>query len=120
MSVGAKRKCCAQFEPFRLWTLSRHGPASRVWRSRFRHYQSTRLSRYDAVFCAGGTAMRRREFLGLVGGAATWPLAARAQERAVLVIGFLSPTTSAAAARLYRPLWAGLRELGHIDGRNIT
>ena len=28
-------------------------------------------------------------------------------------------TTSAAAVRLYRPLWAGLRELGHIDGRNI-
>src|SRR5437899_11838894 len=64
--------------------------------------------------------MKRREFLGVLGGAAaTWPVVARAQERAVPVIGFLSPTTSAAAVRLYRPLWAGLRELGHIDGRNI-
>ena len=64
--------------------------------------------------------MKRREFLGVLGGAAaTWPVVARAQDRSVPVIGFLSPTTSAAAVRLYRPLWAGLRELGHIDGRNI-
>jgi putative ABC transport system substrate-binding protein len=64
--------------------------------------------------------MRRREFLGVVGGAATWPLAARAQQSVTPVIGFLnttSPDTFASYAEAFRE---GLRTLGYIEGQNLA
>jgi putative ABC transport system substrate-binding protein len=63
--------------------------------------------------------MRRREFLGVLGGAAVaWPVVARAQRAAAIpVIGFLSP--SANSVPYFDGLPAGLQELGYIDGRNI-
>ena len=64
--------------------------------------------------------MRRRQFVGLVAGAAVWPLAARGQSSSGRrLIGFLSPTTSAVGARLYQPLHTGLRDLGYVEGRDI-
>jgi putative ABC transport system substrate-binding protein len=63
--------------------------------------------------------MKRREFIGLLGGVAAWPLAARAQQGAVPVIGVMSPLSVATASRNLAALRNGLRDLGYIAGRNI-
>jgi len=63
--------------------------------------------------------MRRREFVVLVGGAATWPLAARAQQTAVPVIGYLSSSSADAGAQGVEALRRGLAETGYVEGRNV-
>ena len=66
-----------------------------------------------------GDRMKRREFITLLGGAAaTWPLAARAQQPAKLpTIGVLGPSTALAATKWTAALVQRLRELGWIEGR---
>lgn len=65
--------------------------------------------------------MRRREFIGIVSGAAAWPLVSHAQQaRKVWRIGYLGFGTAAAFADRVEALRAGLRDLGYIEGRNIV
>jgi putative ABC transport system substrate-binding protein len=64
--------------------------------------------------------MRRREFLGVVGAAAAWPLAARAQPSQLPTIGVLGPTTASVAAQWTGALVQRLRELGWIEGRSLA
>jgi putative ABC transport system substrate-binding protein len=64
--------------------------------------------------------MRRREFLGVVGGGATWPLVARTQESAMPVIGFLNPTSPNTFADRLRAFQLGLKEGGYVEGENVT
>jgi putative tryptophan/tyrosine transport system substrate-binding protein len=65
--------------------------------------------------------MRRRKFIALVGGAATWPLAARAQQRAELpIIGFLGASTPANWVLWTAAFVQRLRELGWIEGRTVA
>jgi putative ABC transport system substrate-binding protein len=65
--------------------------------------------------------IRRREFITLLGGAAaTWPLAARAQQPAKLVrIGYLGFGTASAWSTRVEAMRAGLRDLGYVEGKNI-
>src|SRR5262245_33108414 len=63
--------------------------------------------------------MRRREFVGLIGGAADWPLAARAQQ-ALPIVGCLSARTAAADAVLMPGFRQALNARGFVEGRNVT
>src|SRR5262245_57138395 len=65
--------------------------------------------------------MKRREFLSLLGAAAgAWPLATRAQQPAIPVIGFLRNTPSASFDNLVTAFRRGLGEVGFVDGRNVA
>jgi putative ABC transport system substrate-binding protein len=64
--------------------------------------------------------MRRRDFIALTGAAAAWPYAARAQQSAMPIVGFLLAATHDEFAPYTAALREGLKEAGFVEGRNLT
>src|SRR5215208_5648950 len=63
---------------------------------------------------------RRREFLGIIGAAAAWPLAVRAQQQATPTIGFVSSRAPGESAGVVAAFRRGIGEVGFVEGRNVA
>jgi putative tryptophan/tyrosine transport system substrate-binding protein len=64
--------------------------------------------------------MRRRDFVAVLGGAAAWPLVARGQQPAMLVIGFLGTRAFGDDPQLLAAFRRGLKEAGYVEGQNVA
>jgi putative tryptophan/tyrosine transport system substrate-binding protein len=67
-----------------------------------------------------GAKMKRRTFLGVLSGAAAWPMAAHAQQPAVPVVGYLSSLAQNERPNLIDAFRRGLDEAGYVEGRNVA
>src|SRR5262249_24011532 len=70
--------------------------------------------------CDSCGQMRRREILGMIGGAAAWPFTAHAQQQAIPVVGFLSARSPGEAATDLAAFRHGLGQAGYYEGKNVT
>jgi putative ABC transport system substrate-binding protein len=64
--------------------------------------------------------MKRREFMMLLGGSVVWPLAARAQQSAVPVVGYLSAGSRSSSPDPPASFRQGLKDMGYVEGQNVT
>src|SRR5262245_37338580 len=73
------------------------------------------------ILGSGVSAMKRRDFMALLGGTvAAWPLAARAQQPGMRVIGYFTSGTPEGFSDFLRALLQGLKERGYVEGENLA
>jgi putative tryptophan/tyrosine transport system substrate-binding protein len=76
---------------------------------------------FEAVGCVRTFhPIRRRDFLALLGGAATWTVPSRAQRSVMPVIGYLCPESPELFASRLKAFHEGLGEIGYVEGRNVA
>jgi ABC-type uncharacterized transport system substrate-binding protein len=69
---------------------------------------------------AGSPHMRRRDFIGIFGSAAAWPLVARAQQPTIPTVGYVHSDSPQTVANLLAAFREGLSEIGYIEGQNVA
>jgi putative ABC transport system substrate-binding protein len=74
----------------------------------------------SVILDLGCVLMRRRDFITLLGGAAAWPLASRAQQPALPVVGFISSRSAESSVQFAATFRKGHEESGYVDGQNVT
>src|SRR5262249_14146020 len=77
------------------------------------------LSARAACHCRRGDRVKRREFITLLGASATWPLASRAQQTAMPIVGLVSIRSADGSARNAAAFHKGLNETGTIEGKDV-
>src|SRR6516164_3819236 len=113
---------------FRKSTMELHGAVAprAVEQVRARHQRLDRpdarpyRARQAASGRRRGDRMNRREFITLIGGAASWPGVTRAQRQPMLVIGYLRSGSRAASSQVEAAFRQGLSSMGFIEGRNVA